>query len=84
VAKIGHSPLEQVKLDAVQLQSHDNLLHVSQVAFTSGAGHVKLLSSNLSRKRLALSQELWNEISSRVEVMVHAGATVNLNLPLRQ
>lgn len=42
---------------------------------------VELLPGNLSRERLGLSQDLWNDLASRVQVIVHAGATVNLVYP---
>ncbi|KAI4737658.1 acetyl-CoA synthetase-like protein [Aureobasidium sp. EXF-12298] len=42
---------------------------------------VEILPGNLSRERLGLSQDLWNDMVSRVNVIVHAGATVNLVYP---
>jgi amino acid adenylation domain-containing protein/thioester reductase-like protein len=42
---------------------------------------VEILPGNLSQKRLGLSQEAFDELADRVEVIVHAGATVNLVYP---
>ncbi|KEQ93255.1 hypothetical protein AUEXF2481DRAFT_41980 [Aureobasidium subglaciale EXF-2481] len=42
---------------------------------------VEILPGNLSRERLGLDQNLWNDMVSRVQVIVHAGATVNLIYP---
>ncbi|KAL2439043.1 Glycine betaine reductase ATRR [Exophiala dermatitidis] len=42
---------------------------------------VEILPGNLSRKRLGLSPEAFDELASRVQVIVHAAATVNLVYP---
>lgn len=42
---------------------------------------VEILPANLSRKRLGLAPDQFEELSSRVEVIVHAAATVNLVYP---
>ncbi|PSN72939.1 nonribosomal peptide synthetase 10 [Corynespora cassiicola Philippines] len=42
---------------------------------------VEILPGNLSRKRFGLAPEAFSELSSRVEVIVHAAATVNLVYP---
>ncbi|EXJ81404.1 hypothetical protein A1O3_07695 [Capronia epimyces CBS 606.96] len=42
---------------------------------------VEILPGNLSRKRLGLSPEAFDELAGRVQVIVHAGATVNLVYP---
>ncbi|KAJ4424832.1 putative NRPS-like protein biosynthetic cluster [Gnomoniopsis sp. IMI 355080] len=42
---------------------------------------VEILPANLSRKRLGLSPDQFEELASRVEVIVHAAATVNLVYP---
>ncbi|EXJ78672.1 hypothetical protein A1O1_09073 [Capronia coronata CBS 617.96] len=42
---------------------------------------VEILPGNLSRKRLGLTPEAFDELASRVQVIVHAGATVNLVYP---
>jgi amino acid adenylation domain-containing protein/thioester reductase-like protein len=42
---------------------------------------VEILPGNLSRERLGLDQGLWDDLVSRVQVIVHAGATVNLIYP---
>lgn len=42
---------------------------------------VEILPGNLSRKRLGLSPDLFEELAKRVDVIVHAGATVNLVYP---
>lgn len=42
---------------------------------------VEILPGNLSHKRLGLSTEAFDELAHRVQVIVHAGATVNLVYP---
>ena len=42
---------------------------------------VEILPGNLSRKRFGLSQNAFEELASRIDVIVHAGATVNLVYP---
>lgn len=42
---------------------------------------IEVVSGNLSRKRFGLSQEEFSELASRVQVIVHAAATVNLVYP---
>ncbi|KAJ4394524.1 hypothetical protein N0V93_003742 [Gnomoniopsis smithogilvyi] len=42
---------------------------------------VEILPANLSRKRLGLSPDQFEELAFRVEVIVHAAATVNLVYP---
>lgn len=42
---------------------------------------VEVMPGNLSRKRLGLSQEAFEALACRVQVIVHAGATVNLVYP---
>ncbi|KAF2793422.1 acetyl-CoA synthetase-like protein [Melanomma pulvis-pyrius CBS 109.77] len=42
---------------------------------------VEILPGNLSRKRFGLSPDAFAEIASRVQVIVHAAATVNLVYP---
>jgi amino acid adenylation domain-containing protein/thioester reductase-like protein len=42
---------------------------------------VEILPGTLSRKRLGLSPEAFEELGKRVDVIVHAGATVNLVYP---
>ncbi|KAK6380812.1 putative NRPS-like protein biosynthetic cluster [Exophiala oligosperma] len=42
---------------------------------------VEILPGNLSRKRLGLSHEAFDELASRIQVIVHAAATVNLVYP---
>ncbi|KAH7117670.1 tyrocidine synthetase 1 [Dendryphion nanum] len=42
---------------------------------------VEILPGNLSRKRFGLSPDAFQDIASRVEVIVHAAATVNLVYP---
>ncbi|KAH6677909.1 enterobactin synthetase component F [Plectosphaerella plurivora] len=42
---------------------------------------MEVLPGNLSRKRLGLSTETLEDISSRIEVIIHAAATVNLVYP---
>lgn len=42
---------------------------------------VEILPANLSRKRLGLTPDQFEELASRVEVIVHAAATVNLVYP---
>lgn len=44
-------------------------------------GRVEILPGNLSRKRLGLSPEAFQELAGRVQVIVHAAATVNLVYP---
>lgn len=42
---------------------------------------IEILPGNLSQKRLGLSPDAFEELASRVDVIVHAGATVNLVYP---
>jgi thioester reductase-like protein len=42
---------------------------------------VEVLPANLDRKRLGLTQEAFDELASRVQVTVHAAASVNLVYP---
>lgn len=42
---------------------------------------VEILPANLSRKRLGLTPDQFEELASRVEVVIHAAATVNLVYP---
>ncbi|CAN8099798.1 unnamed protein product [Discula destructiva] len=42
---------------------------------------VEILPANLSRKRLGLSPDQFEKLAARVEVIVHAAATVNLVYP---
>ena len=42
---------------------------------------IEILPGTLSRKRLGLSPEAFEELAARVQVIVHAGATVNLVYP---
>jgi amino acid adenylation domain-containing protein/thioester reductase-like protein len=42
---------------------------------------VEILPGNLSRKRFGLSHETFDELASRVQVIIHAAATVNLVYP---
>lgn len=42
---------------------------------------IEILSGNLARERFGLSQEAFGELATRVDVIVHAGATVNLVYP---
>jgi thioester reductase-like protein len=42
---------------------------------------MEVLPGNLSGKRLGLSAELFEQVASRVEVIIHAAATVNLVYP---
>jgi amino acid adenylation domain-containing protein/thioester reductase-like protein len=42
---------------------------------------VEVLPGNLGQKRLGLSQDDYEDLASRVEVIIHAGATVNLVYP---
>jgi amino acid adenylation domain-containing protein/thioester reductase-like protein len=42
---------------------------------------IELLPGNLSRRRFGLSQESWMELATRVDVIIHAAATVNLVYP---
>ncbi|KAK2739915.1 putative NRPS-like protein biosynthetic cluster [Onygenales sp. PD_40] len=42
---------------------------------------VEILPGNLSRKRLGLSPEAFDELATRVQVIIHAAATVNLVYP---
>lgn len=42
---------------------------------------VEILPGNLSRKHLGLSPDVFEELAARVQVIVHAGATVNLVYP---
>lgn len=42
---------------------------------------IEILPGNLARERLGLSPELFKETASRIQVIVHAGATVNLVYP---
>ncbi|KIW99876.1 uncharacterized protein Z518_10804 [Rhinocladiella mackenziei CBS 650.93] len=42
---------------------------------------VEILPGNLSRKHLGLSPEAFEELAERVDVIVHAGASVNLVYP---
>jgi thioester reductase-like protein len=42
---------------------------------------VEILPGNLSRKRFGLSPDAFDELAARVQVIVHAGATVNLVYP---
>lgn len=42
---------------------------------------IEILPGNLSRKRLGLSQDAFEKLASRVQVIIHAAATVNLVYP---
>ncbi|PSS03633.1 hypothetical protein BD289DRAFT_358969 [Coniella lustricola] len=42
---------------------------------------VEIMPANLSRKRLGLSPDQFEELASRVDVVIHAAATVNLVYP---
>lgn len=42
---------------------------------------VEILPANLSRKRLGLAPDQFEELASRVDVIIHAAATVNLVYP---
>ena len=42
---------------------------------------VEILPGNLSRKRLGLSPDAFNDLATRIQVIVHAAATVNLVYP---
>ncbi|KAF2016687.1 nonribosomal peptide synthetase 10 [Aaosphaeria arxii CBS 175.79] len=42
---------------------------------------VEILPGNLSRKRFGLSPEAFKDVASRVQVIIHAAATVNLVYP---
>lgn len=42
---------------------------------------IEIAAGNLARKRLGLSPEAFDELASRVQVIVHAAATVNLVYP---
>ncbi|PGH12717.1 hypothetical protein AJ79_04077 [Helicocarpus griseus UAMH5409] len=42
---------------------------------------VEILPGNLSRKRFGLSPKAFEELAARVQVIIHAGATVNLVYP---
>ncbi|ROT36710.1 AMP-binding enzyme [Sodiomyces alkalinus F11] len=42
---------------------------------------MEILPGNLGRKRLGLSSETYSDIASRVDVIIHAAATVNLVYP---
>jgi amino acid adenylation domain-containing protein/thioester reductase-like protein len=42
---------------------------------------MEVLPGNLSGKRLGLSTDSFNEVASRIEVIIHAAATVNLVYP---
>ncbi|KAI1859340.1 hypothetical protein JX265_010343 [Neoarthrinium moseri] len=42
---------------------------------------VEVLPGNLGRKRLGLTPDTFEELASRVDVIIHAGATVNLVYP---
>ncbi|KAK3064257.1 hypothetical protein LTS18_008805 [Coniosporium uncinatum] len=42
---------------------------------------VEIVPGNLSRKRLGMSPTAFDELASRVQVIIHAGATVNLVYP---
>lgn len=42
---------------------------------------IEILPGNLSRKRLGLSPDAFEELAARVQVIVHAAATVNLVYP---
>ncbi len=42
---------------------------------------VEILPGNLSRKRFGLSHQAFDELASRVQVIIHAAATVNLVYP---
>ncbi|KAF2716559.1 linear gramicidin synthetase subunit C [Polychaeton citri CBS 116435] len=42
---------------------------------------VEILPGNLSRKRLGLTPDTFSELASRVQVIIHAAATVNLVYP---
>ncbi|KAF4967665.1 hypothetical protein FZEAL_10506 [Fusarium zealandicum] len=42
---------------------------------------MEILPGNLARKRLGLSPEVFDELANRVQVIVHAAATVNLVYP---
>ena len=42
---------------------------------------IEILPGTLSRRRLGLSPEAFEELAARVQVIVHAGATVNLVYP---
>ena len=42
---------------------------------------IEILPANLSRTRLGLSSEAFNDLASRVQVIIHSAATVNLVYP---
>jgi thioester reductase-like protein len=42
---------------------------------------IEVLPGNLGRKRIGLTQDRFDEIVARVQVIIHAGATVNLVYP---
>lgn len=42
---------------------------------------IEILPGNLARKRLGVSPEAFEEVASRIQVIVHAAATVNLVYP---
>jgi amino acid adenylation domain-containing protein/thioester reductase-like protein len=42
---------------------------------------IELLPGNLSRRRFGLSADAWFELAARVDVIIHAAATVNLVYP---
>ncbi|KAI0200924.1 enterobactin synthetase component F [Astrocystis sublimbata] len=42
---------------------------------------IEILPANLSRTRLGLSPDAFNELASRVQVIIHSAATVNLVYP---
>jgi thioester reductase-like protein len=42
---------------------------------------IELLPGNLSRRRFGLSADAWFELAARIDVIIHAAATVNLVYP---
>jgi amino acid adenylation domain-containing protein/thioester reductase-like protein len=42
---------------------------------------IEIIPGNLSRKRIGMAEEAFEELASRVDVIVHAAATVNLVYP---
>ncbi|KAI6783967.1 Linear gramicidin synthase subunit D-like protein [Emericellopsis cladophorae] len=47
----------------------------------SDLDRIEIVAGNLARKRLGLSPEAFEELATRVQVIVHAAATVNLVYP---
>lgn len=49
--------------------------------YTDHLDRVEVLPANLERKRLGLPVNVFDDLASRVEVIVHAAASVNLVYP---